>query len=162
MAMSIDSAGRGAVEVVSARTEEVSAEEPSASEDLRPEFTAESLSPRMRALLFVMTVIDVILVMAVAVAVLVWPRGLFDAGAAGAVAIGATVTLAWSLQLVFGALLENNRAVRRAAHTAWTAAFVLAGPVAMLFYWAIHVRSALYLPHREGEADTERAHRLGT
>lgn len=145
-----DTTTHDAAEKITVHTVRASAEEPSSGEDVRPEFTAESLSRGMRIALLVGALLGAALMVTTMIAVFVWPEGILHLGGVGALAVGGLVILIWMLQLLFGALLENNAALGREAHRAWFLAFVLTGPVGLFFYWWIHVWPAPYQPHAEG------------
>lgn len=115
----------------------------------RPAISAESMSTGGRYLVLALTLLASALTIATIVAVFVSPAGLFDLGTPGVFAIGVLLALIWLLQLVFGALLENDRSLPADRHRVWMAAFVLTGPVGMIFYWFLHVRRA---PHEEPHA----------
>jgi hypothetical protein len=151
----------GTLDVVTARRGEISGEEPARAEDLRPELSAESISRGIRLALLVLTFAGAALTVLTMIAVFIRPAGVLDAGAPGAAVIGGIVILVWFLQLTFGALLENNRAVRGSAHAMWIAAFALTGPLGLLLYWFLHVWPARYEPHHEGEAAARARRRRG-
>lgn len=150
--MSIDTTSHPPPETISVRPSRASAEEPAAGEDVRPELSAESLSTATRLSLLALTLLGLALMVTTMVAVFVWREGVFHFGAPGVLMVGGLFAVIWLLQLLFGALLENNDALDRAAHRTWMAVFVLTGPFGLLLYWWLHVWPAPHEPHVEAAA----------
>jgi hypothetical protein len=108
-------------------------------EDGRPELRAETLSMAMRVSLLVMTLLGGALTLVTIVTAFAWPEGVFRLGGLGAAVVGSVLALVLLLQLVFGALLENNDEIERPSRIVWIMAFVLTGPFGILLYWFVHV-----------------------
>ena len=113
-------------------------------EETRPVLRAETLTPAARYLLLALTLTGAALTAATIIAVAITPHGVFELGTWGVAMIGVLLMLIWLLQLVFGALLENNRALETTSHRAWIFAFVVTGPFGLLAYWLAHVWRAPY------------------
>lgn len=108
--------------------------------DRRPDFCAEALSPGVRlGLLGALMVAIGFLVLSLG-AMAIYPNGLLDVNSFfGVMAIGATLGLAFFMQLVFGALLGNNPRLSRGERIMWYTLFFLAGPVSLPAYWLVEV-----------------------
>lgn len=119
--------------------EQISAEDENTPADERPIFSAEALAPSTRVVLLVLTLIASALAILTVAMGIVFSDGMLHLGTLGALFLGPLVMLIGLLELSFGALLENNRALGAAAHRVWFASFVLTGPVAFLLYWHLHV-----------------------
>ncbi len=98
----------------------------------------------MRVGLLIMTLLGGALTLVTIATAFAWPEGVFRLGTLGAAIVAGVIALVFLLQLVFGALLENNAGVERASRVAWVLAFVLTGPFGILLYWFVHVWRA---PH---------------
>jgi adenosylmethionine-8-amino-7-oxononanoate aminotransferase len=103
----------------------------------------------MRLAIAGLTLAATVVTASVVASSMVWAEGFMHFGSFAAPAFATLVGIVWMLCLVFGALLENNRALGRRAHRSWFAALVLTGPLAMLLYWALHVWPAPYVPRRD-------------
>jgi hypothetical protein len=135
-----------ALQITTSRRPEASAEATIGSEERRPEMSAESMSPRMRLGLALLVLVASCASGLIAVAATAWPDGILHLGTIAVAGFAALVGLIWMLLLVFGALIENNRALGQRAHGGWLAVIALTGPLGMLAYWAMHVRPARYVP----------------
>lgn len=113
-------------------------------EEARPVLSAQTTSPRMRAGLLALTLLAGALTVVTLVAAISLPSGVLSLGTPGVGMVGLMVVLIAMLLIVFGALLENNRALDLASHRLWIVAFVVAGPFALLAYWVLHVWRAPY------------------
>lgn len=115
--------------------------------DRRPYFCAEAMTPRFRTGLLMLTLLAEALLFFVVLTISVAPNGPLDvSGLAGALTVGTMLVLTFLVLVVFGALAGNNAHLSKKARTAWYAAFLFAGPVAIPCYWRIHVRSAPFEP----------------
>lgn len=135
----IDLTSQGTLDVLTARPERASTEESATGQGGRPEFSAESLSTQARIALLLLTLLGAALTATTIIAAIAWHEGVFRLGIWGAAIVGGVFTVVWLLQALFGALLENNRALGRGAHVAWIAAFMFTGPFGLLLYWMLHV-----------------------
>lgn len=107
----------------------------------RPEFSAETIPPVMRVLLFSLTLISTGLLVMVVLAAFVWSDGMLHLGAPFLAGFGG---LSFALFLVFGGLIQNNRALGKNARGLWFLALLLTGPLGMLLYTMQHVLGSRY------------------
>jgi hypothetical protein len=112
--------------------------------DRRPYFCAEALTRRFRAGLLMVTLLAEALLFSIVLTIAVSPNGLLGVG--GALLVGGTLVLAFFIYLIFGALLGGNPHLSTKARMTWYAAFFLAGPIAIPYYWRVHVWPAPYAP----------------
>lgn len=147
----IDMTSQGTLDVLTAHTERASTEEPATGQGGRPEFSAESLSTQGRIALLLLTLLGTALTATTIVTAIAWREGIFRLGIWGAAIVGGVFTVVWLLQALFGALLENNRALGRGAHVTWIVAFMFTGPLGLLLYWMLHVWPAARKPHRRDD-----------
>ena len=117
-------------------------------DDRRAELSAETLTPRMRWALLLFTLLHALLVPLTVLGVVISPFGVLDLGAVGLAWIAGLAALSWGLVVVFGALLENNAALRPAERRAWLVLFFALGPAAWLPYFLFHVGPSRHRPHR--------------
>lgn len=126
------------------------AHEPDASREIptppgetRPAFSAESISPSMRKLLALLTVLwapmPPLLVLLAAT-----PIG-ENVSALFVVAFFAFVAFSCVLIVVYGALVANNGVLSKTARGWWFLS-LLTGPIGMLMYWRMHVLEARFVP----------------
>lgn len=108
-----------------------------ATADRRPYFCAAALTRRFRAGLLMITLLAEALLFFVVLTIAVTPNGL--TGLVGALLVGGTLVLTFLVFLLFGALAGNNTRLSANARVAWYASFLLAGPIAIPYYWRIHV-----------------------
>lgn len=136
--------------IITVPQENVSREPGTARGELRPEFTAESMSTAVRRALALLTLLWAVLSPVAAALVLYdWPTAL-DQELPRLTGIVAFIALGGLLYLVYGALLANNRAVGPVARAWWFLSMVFGGPLGMLFYWSTHVAPAPSRPRRAG------------
>lgn len=146
-----DTSERPPLTIVDVHSPPPSREDRSSGEDVRPELSAESLSTGQRLGLLVLTLLGGATTLLTVVVAVFSPTGALGFfGTPWVAVVGGTVILVWMLLLIFGALLENNRALGAAAHRGWIVAFTLTGPLALLFYWWLHVWPSRHVPHAEG------------
>lgn len=118
--------------------------------DRRPDFCAEALSPGVRLGLLAALLVAIAFLFISVLAMAIWPNGLLDVNSfLGVFVIGATLGLAFFMQLVFGALLANNPRLSTGERGMWYTLFAIAGPVALPAYWLIEVWPVPFEPSPE-------------
>jgi hypothetical protein len=108
-----------------------------ASDDRRPYFCAEALTRRFRLGLLMLTIVTELFLFVLVAKLAITPDGL--SGLGGALLVGALFALTFVVLLFFGALAGNNPRLSTGARISWYTAFLLAGPVAIPYYWRVHV-----------------------
>jgi hypothetical protein len=112
-------------------------------DELRPSLSIEVFTPRMRWGLLMLTLFEELLLVLLVLSMAIWPSGVLDMNSAvGVMAIGVWISLAFFLLLIYGGLVLNNPRHTPASRTFWLAAFLLAGPISVPWYWALHLLRA--------------------
>lgn len=123
-----------------------------AEEQGRAELTAESLTPRMRVGLLLITLLGEGLMLAFAIAAIYYPQGMLDYDPFLAVYLGGIlVGMGFFLMVIYGGFVGHNPRLNAGSQMVWFMSFAAIGPIALPAYWFIHVWRAPVKPWTDPE-----------